>query len=343
MRCLEKKSLRKCDLSAHNIMSGEESYEPGVRSIVDLAAQLDRDRKKPEAKLRRRDRDIGLDLASLGRSPHKQVLAWLSRVSDRNLSQLGARLTRALRLGTVLLGIAGLILGWLTATAVFYYDGSQPVNVINILVVFVGAQLGLIVLLLITFIPCSLLRWLPGARSVVEILDLLSPGRLQKLASRYLPAEYRQRGETLLGSSRAHRVLYGRMEKWLVTFSSQFFAVTFNVGALLSCLYLILFSDLAFSWSTTLQVTATDIHSLTQALATPWSRLIPDADPSLALIDASRYYRLREALPFHLAAGGLSWSCAWCAMAYCRDSSSGLFRPGGFAVPSITQFSIFPA
>jgi hypothetical protein len=279
-------------------MSREESYKPGVTSIFDLTAQFDLDRQRPEAELRRRDREIGQKLAALRRSPRKQVIDWLSHVSDQRNLKLGARLAKALRIGTFLLGIAGLIIGWLTATAVFYYDGSQPVNVINILAVFVGAQLVLILLLFFTFIPPSVLRWLPGARSAVETLELLSPGRLQRLASRFLPEEHKRRAENLLGTSRAHRVLFGRIERWLVTSSSQFFGVTFNIGALLSCLYLIFFSDLAFSWSTTLQVTAEDIHSLTRLLAAPWSRLVPDADPSLSLIEASRYYRLKEALPF---------------------------------------------
>ncbi len=279
-------------------MSNESGHETGLGAIIDLAVQLDRDRGKPVAELRRRDREIGRRLASLRDTPRRQVLAWLSSVSDPEHTRFGPHLVRAQRIGALFLGLAGLILGWLAAAAVFYYDGSQPVNIINVLVVFVAVQLGLVLLLLITFIPVPVLRLLPGAGSVVEILELLSPGRLQKLASRFLPTEYRRRAESLLGASRAHRVLFGRAERWLVTFSSQFFAVAFNAGALLSCLYLILFSDIAFSWSTTLQVTSEDVHSLTRLLAAPWSGLVSDASPSFSLIEASRYFRLKESLSF---------------------------------------------
>jgi hypothetical protein len=275
-------------------MNREDTYRSDIASVVDLAMQIDRDRKRSEQTLRRRDREIGRELDSLKQSPRRQILAWLSRISERNGPLLGARLARALRVGSVLLVLAGLILGWITAAAVYYYDGSRPVNVIHVLAVFVGAQLVLIALLLLTLIPRSYLYWLPGARSVLEILDLLSPGRLQRLVSRYLPQEFRQRAEALIGTSRAHGALFGGLERWLVTSSSQLFAVAFNGGALIGCLYLILFSDLAFSWSTTLQVTEADIHSLTHALSAPWRSLVRDATPSLEMIRASRYYRLED-------------------------------------------------
>ena len=269
---------------------------PDVASVVDLALQVDSDGRMTAEQLRRRDRMIGRELESLKDSPGRQILAWLSQVSGEDASGLGSSVTRALRVGTLLLGLAGMVLGAITAAAIFYYNGQQPVNVIHVLAVFVALQLILVMVLVLTLLPRSLLRWIPGSATVLETLSMLSPGRLQKIASRHLPEKYRHRAATLLGTSRAHRLLFGRLEKWLVVSSSQLFAVAFNCGALLSCLYLVFFSDLAFSWNTTLQITASDIHSLTSFLSTPWRNLVPDADPSLALIEASRYYRLKEGL-----------------------------------------------
>jgi hypothetical protein len=72
--------------------------------------------------------------------------------------------------------------------------------------------------------------------------------------------------------------------------------VAFNLGALLGCLRLIAFSDIAFSWSTTLvQLDAARFHSLVHALAAPFGWLWPDADPSPALIESTRYSRLEGA------------------------------------------------
>ena len=277
-------------------MKNDVIFQPDIAGVVDLARRVDADGEMTAGELRRRDRAIGRELESLKNSPQKQVLAWLSRVSRLEGPRLGPSVARALRVGTLLLGLAGLVLGGITAAAVFYYNGQRPVNAIHVLAVFVALQLLLLMFLILTLLPRSFLRWIPGAATVLDTLHLLSPGRLQKLASRYLPEEYRHRAAALLGTSRAHRLLFGRLEKWLVVSSSQFFAVAFNCGALLTCLYLIFFSDLAFSWSTTLRVTAADVHSLTGFLSTPWKSLVPDADPSLALIEASHYYRLKEGL-----------------------------------------------
>jgi hypothetical protein len=276
---------------------------PDVAGVVDLALQVDSDGRMTAEQRRRRDRSIGRELASLKDAPLRQVLAWLSKVSGGNGSDLGSSVARALRLGSLLTGFAGMMLGAVTAAAIFHYSGRQPVNVIHVLAVFVVLQLILLMLLVLTLLPRSLLRWIPGAATVTETLSMLSPGRFQKLASRRLPEKYRHRAAALLGTSRAHRLLFGRLEKWLIVSSSQFFAVAFNGGALLVCLYLVFFSDLAFSWNTTLQVTAADIHSATGFLSTPWKNLVPDADPSLALIEASRHYRLKEGL---LPAAGLN-------------------------------------
>jgi hypothetical protein len=285
-------------------MKNDVIFQPDIAGVVDLARRVDADGAMTAGELRRRDRAIGRELESLKNSPQRQVLAWLSKVSRLEGPRLGPSVARALRVGTLLLGLGGLVLGGITAAAVFYYNGQRPVNAIHVLAVFVALQLLLLIFLILTLLPRSFLRWIPGAATVLDTLHLLSPGRLQKLASRYLPEKYRHRAAALLGTSRAHRLLFGRLEKWLVVSSSQFFAVAFNCGALLTCLYLVFFSDLAFSWSTTLRVTAADIHSLTSFLSAPWRHLAPDADPSLALIEASHYYRLKEGLLPATGGGG---------------------------------------
>jgi hypothetical protein len=80
--------------------------------------------------------------------------------------------------------------------------------------------------------------------------------------------------------------------RWLVSFWSQLFSVAFNVGALLAVFYLIAFSDLAFGWSTTLAFDSTRFHAIVTALSWPWHALVPEAVPSMKLVEASRYYRL---------------------------------------------------
>lgn len=268
--------------------------QPGtLKHLVDLVTQLETDQALPDAALRRRDRPIGKELAPLAAQPLAQLCGWLERVGEQPPPSLGSRVAAALRVGTLMLLLVGLLLGWLTAAAVFYYDGSHPVNVINALAVFVAAQALLLLVTGLSFIPDQVLRFLPGMRSLREAFSCVSPGRLPRLLSRVMPARYREATSSFLGTTSAHRALYGRVEKWLILRAGQGFGVAFNLGALAGCLYLVVFSDLAFGWSTTLQTDPAELKTLTDLLSWPWAGLIPQAQPSLELIEATRYFRLQ--------------------------------------------------
>jgi hypothetical protein len=78
---------------------------------------------------------------------------------------------------------------------------------------------------------------------------------------------------------------------------SQLFAVAFQLTAVAASLVLVVFTDLAFGWSTTLTtgdaaLDAQRVHRVTSRMAVPWSWAVEDAQPSLALIEESRYYRV---------------------------------------------------
>lgn len=268
-----------------------------LTTLIDLAAQLQRDEDAPTQELRRRDRPIGQALADLRSRPRRQLGEWLARVRPPEDESPGRTSTRIHHLGTLLLGAAGLVTGWGAATAAFYYDGTDPVNVINVLAIFVVLQLMLLVLLVITLLPSSVLRLIPGARSVQEALRLLHPGRLRSLAARFVPQAHRQAVARIFGSGAAHRRLYGRVERWGMVVASQWFAVMFNLGALTGALALVAFSDLAFSWSTTLNLDAERLHRITSTLALPWAQLVPAAHPSAELIEHSRHFRLDDVEP----------------------------------------------
>jgi hypothetical protein len=199
-----------------------------------------------------------------------------------------------IRLITLILFFLGATVGWVTALGVFAYDGTQPVNVVNVLAVFVGLQLLLLLMSAIIALPRNWLRFIPGARPLQDLLGMLSPGRLVSITTRFLPPEYRLALEAALGRQKAHHITYGQVRKWLVLQLSQVFAVAFNLGALMSCLYLVTISDLAFGWSTTLELETEKFHWLIQQLAWPWRDWLEGAVPSLELINTSRFYRLNE-------------------------------------------------
>ncbi len=72
---------------------------------------------------------------------------------------------------------------------------------------------------------------------------------------------------------------------------SQQISLLFAAGMLAAFGLYLLVTDLAFGWSSTLDISATSLHRLTAVLAWPWQWLWPDAVPSLTLVEQSRFYR----------------------------------------------------
>ncbi|EAR23420.1 DUF2868 domain-containing protein [Nitrococcus mobilis] len=271
--------------------SSNDADRPILADLVDLSVQVDRDAGLTPSELRRRDRPIGQKLAHLTGKPQGQLRQWLREISQNRPSQAGATAVKTLHRMALILSAVGLIIGWGAALAIFAYDGTRPVNVVNVLAAFVGVQLLLLLLTAIVALPRNLLQRLPGARPVQDLLGWLSPGRLVPVAARYLPAEHRLALEAALGRHKASHMAYGQVQKWLILRFSQILAIAFNIGALAGCLYLVTVSDLAFGWSTTLTVDSQSFHSLITQLAWPWRSWLPGAVPSIEVIDATRYFR----------------------------------------------------
>ncbi len=239
-----------------------------------------------------RDREIGRGLRHLTGHPILQLRAWLAAVGGAG-SATGERPLSAFRLVSVILAVAGLAIGWGSAQLVFAYDGSRPINVVDVLAVFVVAQLLLLVLFVIVSLPATVAARLPGIGALADGVRHLSPGRLAPVIARILPHDLRDglAGLVDAGPEEPQRL---RLRKWLFAQLSQAFAIAFNLGAVLGGLYLVLFSDLAFGWSTTLELEASRFHALIQALASPWAQWLPAAAPSLELVETTRFFRFKE-------------------------------------------------
>ncbi|HEY6100301.1 MAG TPA: DUF2868 domain-containing protein, partial [Anaeromyxobacter sp.] len=220
---------------------------------------------------------------------------WLARLREREPARLfpGRAVTMALAGLQAALAACGLVLGWASVSAVLRYGGDHPVNVWDFLLGFVGVQILLVVLLLASF-------FLPVAALGAPILGVfrgLFGAFYPRLAARTLTAPERtEEWRALWHRLRSRRSLYHRIEPWVLLGLTQAFGVAFNVGALVGLARLVVFSDVAFSWSTTLvDLDARRFHGLVGALATPFGWALPDAAPSLALVEATRYSRLEGA------------------------------------------------
>lgn len=252
---------------------------------IDVPRWLEADALTPYAERARRDRAIAQRISGSDRIA--RVRAWWRNVAQDAPDDAGARLARLRTLVTIAMAALGGITGVTVALAAFAYDGSQPVNVVRLLVLLVGVQLVLLALTLL-LLPARI----PGLRHIQDLLTALNPGAwaagvFGKLARAQPDAA---RLFELHGSRPAAR----RFLKWQLLSWSQTAAVMFNVAALVTAAMLVTFSDLAFGWSTTLNVDATAATRVVHAVSWPWAKLVPSAVPSAELVEQSQFFRLER-------------------------------------------------
>ena len=259
--------------------------------VVDLTAALEADSGVDPETLRQRDRTLGRALAVRAGDATARVAAWLDQRRSGSGPSPGERAVVAQRVLRALVAGAGVATGVATALAVFSYDGAHPVNVVQVLAVFVGLQALLLAATAVLALPEAWRRRVPGLAALQDVLRLASPGRWQLALRRLLRSAERDAFDRLLGLARRHQRLYGDAQKWALLVASQIFAVAFHFSAVAAAGLLVTFSDLAFGWSTTLSIDARELHRAAELLAAPWSRWLPEATPTLALIQETQYFR----------------------------------------------------
>jgi hypothetical protein len=266
------------------------------RDVIDLEVQLALDAAQDETALRARDRALYLTLSPPPTDTHALLAAWLEALRQRfGAPLIGERVTTAQRLLAYVLALLGAASGWGLAEALLRFEqGGAPVNVGHYLVVMVGGQLVLLVLLGVGLVLRRVWPDLPLLGDAGRLLRFAAT-RLSRAWARAHPdaAQRLEVEQAALRRVRTRIGLYRRLEQYLLLSLTQLFALAFNLGALCSCLRLILLSDLAFSWSTSLtSLSAADVQRLCAALAWPFAWLVPEALPSAALIEHTQYFRL---------------------------------------------------
>ncbi len=233
--------------------------------LLDFDDQYRRDQQQSSDFLHRRDRRLALHQGLDGRQG--TLPGWLRATGGRPLTaphqDPRLRTWRWLRLLFVLAGAA---LGIATMLGLLYYDGGRRINVTLVMAV---ALLQLLLALLTS--GQALLGWRPWRA-------LLGDGLPRWWPAPTAPAPMLRAVQVPLATRVAHSG-----------------GLAFAVAALLTLLTQVLIHDLAFGWSTTLETSAPAYHDLTTALAWPWRSWLPQAVPSLDLVEQSRYFRIGNA------------------------------------------------
>jgi hypothetical protein len=165
--------------------------------------------------------------------------------------------------------VISFFLGLFSGMGLLYYNGSEPINVLYFLA---------IVLLLPTV---SLLFGIVAMfRSSKSILIDISPTYIiERVISKFYKESITIRYTPHIFNS-------------LIVQRSLLLGILFYTAILSVLLGSILTRDIAFSWSTTLHITPQELYTLLYAIASPWREFIPEALPSLELIEKSQYFRL---------------------------------------------------
>jgi len=111
-----------------------------LSDLIDLDGKLEKDSTTDLDSRRQRDRRFGRSLQHDRNQPVAQIRAWLHEITVGDAPKNGPQGARLYHVLCVVLLVTGLLTGWGLASAALYYDGQQPINVVNAVLVLVLPQ-----------------------------------------------------------------------------------------------------------------------------------------------------------------------------------------------------------
>ena len=178
---------------------------------------------------------------------------------------------------TAFLVFLSLLMGFLVGIGLLSYSGDAPVNVIY-------------------FFAMALV--LPLVSMLLSLLTMLSRGEVANFFTHLFPFYWIEKLVEMLPSKTQGIMqrIPKSLSKWIFLERLQRFSLFFSIGILLALLSVVVVKDIAFGWSSTLNITAEEFHALLSWIALPWEGWLPSAVPSLELVELSHYFRLGERL-----------------------------------------------
>lgn len=237
------------------------------------------------------------------RADAQRLREWYDAFMPEGIRESAARMAALLRLAAIIVGGIAFFTGLGAAGYLFRYDGTVPVNVLPVLVFF--ALLPLL-MLLASALSGLLLRSGTG-RIPVFFWWMEWPFRtLLRKADRDLPEGMRRNlSETWLVHSTPAGHYFRR--------NLQLAGVAYIFGALLWVLFHVATTDLAFAWSSTLEMRGETLYSITNVISAPWRDLVPAAVVDAGTVEATRFYRA-DGSGFRAVSSGRWWPFIFMSM-----------------------------
>jgi hypothetical protein len=262
-----------------------------LSQLIDLEVALEKDREQAAEEVRTCDEAFLAENGWVFREKDapdfsaRLIKSWTEKHVP--IPSPGQRFVSFLSLIDVIFVCSGLLFGGSAALVLLQYDGAVPINVLQYLGVFVLLQL--IFLLLLSF----------------HILFGLRLGVFQDALKNFAHVRSKVLGRVEGGLTliRNVRKVYSTPESWLILKVTQHFAIAFQFSALIVTLSLVGSTDLAFGWSSTLNLSAETLRRLIELISTPWSWLGSEWTPSIEQIRDTQFFRLENRYVSSLGVG----------------------------------------
>ena|GEM_PF-4336988 len=98
-----------------------------------------------------------------------------------------------------------------------------------------------------------------------------------------------------------------KLKNNFIIYNNIKFSLLYFIGALTSFFFLLLFTDLSFSWSSTFNISSLDLKSITDLISYPWKNFLPEFVPNLELIESTKYYKLENNTKINVAVFSAWW------------------------------------
>jgi hypothetical protein len=170
-----------------------------------------------------------------------------------------------------LMGILVFVVGFAVGVGLLSYSGDKPVNVIYFLAMVVVVPIVSSVLTLLAMF----------VNSTHTSLLYISPAFwLDYISNRVLFKDTKM------------PKLDAKVLKNLIIKKAVGLSVIFYIGVFLALLWVVSTQDIAFAWSTTLDISSREFSALLDKIAYWWSAFLPQATIDAHLVEVSRYFRL---------------------------------------------------
>ena len=234
---------------------------------------------------RKSNRDFGLANGCICSDSFAVLKEWAdSRLSIHNLkSHLKERMTVLKRVWLILIVIAT-IAGITTSVSLLTYNGAEPVNILYFLIFSI-----ILPLMGLVFTLISIMEIITYGDSI--FIDLMPPYWIVSLFKKD-KKEYKIPASLL---------------KIYIIYMIQVISLIFYIAMLVGLLSIIGGKDVAFGWSSTLSLSAEELHRIFESIAFAWRDILPSAVPSVSLIEHSHYFRVGIWHPSYIAELGEWW------------------------------------